>query len=126
MEKHDHVNEDMIEEYRGILDDLLAEYIDNKIDMRTLEIEYRNSTNDIAKKHGIAISHPYTPEYIELDDYGKKVIGKSIGRNFPRTAIQSIIEDDKGTEPGLKIDESSLKSLLVELKSKLKNEKSKV
>lgn len=126
MEKRDHLNEDMIKEYSGILYDLLTKYIDHKIDIRTLEIEYRNSTNDVAKKHGIATPFPFTPEYTKLDDYGKKIIEKSIGMKFPRSAIESILEECGFTEPGLKFDDTTI-SLLekIDFKEKKDNEKKK-
>ena len=124
MEKHDGLNKDLVSEYKGLLDNLSKEYIDGEIDINTLELKYLKLTNDIAEKYGIAPPHPFTPEYTELDDYGKKEVEKYIGKRFPRPAIQRIIEEDHGTEPGLKSDES-LWSFIKEIEGEIKNKENK-
>lgn len=116
MEKHDYLNEDMRKEYKSLLDNLSKQYIDGKIDFRTLENKYGKLKHYIAEKCGISIPPPLTLEYIELDDYGKKEIENSIGRIFPRTALESIFEDCSSTEPGILIDKSWLTYIKKELK----------
>jgi hypothetical protein len=124
MKKKNILNNNLVVEYKGLLDSLSKEYIDKKIDINTLELKYRKLTNNIAEKYGIAIPLPLTHEYIKLDEYGEKEVEKSIGRRFPRTILESIFEECSFTEPTLKVDESLL-SLLKKIgfKGKVMGEK---
>ena len=119
MKRGNGLNKDIILGYKGLLNNLSKEYIDKKIDINTLESKYRRLTNNVAEKHGITTNYPVTIEYFELDEYGKKEVEKFIGRSFPRPAIQRIIEEDRGTEPGLILDKPSFQSLSNEIRKKV-------
>jgi hypothetical protein len=126
MKKKVVLDKELLSEYKGLLDSLSKEYINEKIDINTLELKYRGLANNIAKKYRIATPFPFTSEYNELDDYGKKVIENSIGRRFPRPAIQRIIEDCSTTEPALVFDKSWFESFLKEIKGQVKNKNLKI
>lgn len=111
MRKARGLHKELIKEYKELLDSLSKKYNDKKIDINELELKYRELTDSTAEKYGIATCYPHSPEYIKLDEYGKKEIEISIGKKFPRTAIQRIIEEDHGTEPGLKVDENFMSAL---------------